>query len=153
MLRVGVVDEVHASATFRDVLLVIWRQAPTLAALDDVHEAARQLTEAAPDGIGVLGVAQAGMPMIGAVERRRAGDLLKEFGAHIRALASVIEGSGFLAGTTRSVMTAITLMARPPSPVKIFATVAEAVAWQAPLVGARAAELAAATEELRRKMR
>lgn len=135
---IHVSDAVHVSATWNDLLLVCWRKAPTLAALDDVHEATRRLLIAHPDGVGVLGIAQSGMPMIGAAERKRAADLLKDFGKTMRFLASVIEGDGFWAGTTRSVMTAITLMARPPCPTKIFSTVTDAAGWMAPSLGAPA---------------
>ncbi|HEY7954551.1 MAG TPA: hypothetical protein VII38_04625 [Polyangia bacterium] len=135
---IHVSDAIHVNATWHELLLVCWRQSPTLAALDDVHEATRRLLVAHPEGVGVLGIAQSGMPMIGAAERGRAADLLKDFGKKMRCLASVIEGEGFWAGTTRSVMTAITLMARPPCPTRIFSTVSDAAGWMAPSLGAPA---------------
>jgi hypothetical protein len=153
MLHVEAVDDVHARAYYNDVLICVWQKPPTLAALNQVHELARKLVARAHHGIGVFGIAQAGMSMIGAAERRRAGDLLREFGENIRAIASVIEGTGFRAGTTRSVMTAITLFARQPARVKIFATVDEAVVWQAPLIDMRPSDLSDAVTATRQRLR
>jgi hypothetical protein len=127
--------DVHTLATWHSLQIVVWKQAPTVTALTDVYKATEALLVHHPDGVAVLGIAQSGMPLIGPEERKLAAAQLKDFGARMKCLCSVIEGDGFWAGATRSVMTAIMMVARPPCPVKTFARVDEAAAWQAPLLG------------------
>jgi hypothetical protein len=135
MLEVVDIDGIHVCGTMRNLLVCLWRDTPTLEALDGVLQATRALIARCPTGIGVLGVAPGDMPLVGGAARRRAVAMLAETGGHVRCMATVIEGSGFRAGATRSVMSAITLLARQPCPAKIFGDVDEAATWQARLLG------------------
>src|SRR5262245_60002535 len=58
-------DNSHCVGCYEGVLICIWRDAPTVAALETVRMAFTVMTEERPGGAGVLGVAEEGMPTIG----------------------------------------------------------------------------------------
>jgi hypothetical protein len=93
------------------------------------------------------------MPALGNAERRMTGAMLADLGRHAYYVASVIEGDGFWASTARSVMTAISIVAHRPCPLRIFRHVAEAADWQTRFPNAAGVpELCDAVERCRAKM-
>src|SRR5262249_39583980 len=60
--------------------------------------------------------------------RRGLTDLIRA-GAGLRCGFVVTEGSGFQQSLVRSVVAGLTLAVRPPFPMKVFSTVAEAASW------------------------
>lgn len=138
---------------YEGVLICVWRQPPTLAALEAVRVAFIAMSEDHPNGVGLFGVAEEGMPTIGALERRIVSDLFADLGRRALFVASVVEGDGFWASTARSVMTAIGIVARRPCPLKLFRHAAEAAEWQSRFpTGAAAAPLTEAVERCRAAM-
>jgi hypothetical protein len=63
--------------------------------------------------------------------RAEAERLMTTSPKELLAVAEVIEGSGFLAATVRSIATGLVLVTRPPFPTRIFAGVEPAAAWLA----------------------
>jgi hypothetical protein len=61
----------------------------------------------------------------------------------------VIEGTGFAAGATRSVMTAISLLAGAPCPLKIFGSFDEGVDWYSARIDISPPALRQAIERMR----
>ncbi|MFT3924101.1 MAG: hypothetical protein QM778_16315 [Myxococcales bacterium] len=62
--------------------------------------------------------------------RKASTQMLEGFQSDLACTAGVIEGAGFKAALTRSVLSGITLLVRNrKSPVSYFATVSEATAW------------------------
>src|SRR4051812_36336532 len=57
-------DSGHCVGCYEGVLICVWRDAPTVAALEAVRAAFTVMTEERPGGAGVLGVAEDGMPTI-----------------------------------------------------------------------------------------
>jgi hypothetical protein len=131
----------HSIGRYEGVLICVWRDAPTLATLDTVRRAFSVMLEVRPGGAGVLGVALQGMPTLGNAERQATSAMFADLGRHAYYVASVIEGDGFWASTSRSVMTAISIVAHRPCPLRIFRHVTEAADWQSRFPGAAAAPL------------
>jgi hypothetical protein len=135
-LKFHVLDGARCAGSCDQSVIIVWRTPPTVQALSDLRAIVIEQLQEYPRGIGILGIAEPGMPMLGAAERKVSGDLLALFGPRFRAIATVIEGHGFWAGATQSVMTAISLIARQPCPLRIFRSIGEALAWYTPLVSA-----------------
>jgi hypothetical protein len=131
---VRALDGKPCAACCDNSVIMIWRVAPTVRALGDLRDIILELLGQFPRGVGILGIAEPGMPMLSAAERKFASDLLTTWGSQLRAIATVIEGHGFWAGATQSVMTAISLIARQPCPMRIFNTIDEALVWYTPHV-------------------
>jgi hypothetical protein len=148
-LQLETENSIHSVGTLDNTLLVVWRDTPTLEAFKRVNAAAARLAERCPDGIGTFGVAPANMPLLGSAERKEASALLERFGGQLRAVASVIEGTGFAASATRSVMTAISVLARSPCPLKIFGSFDEGVDWYTARVDIPPPALRQAIERMR----
>ena len=146
-------DRGHCIGCYEGVLICIWRDAPTVGALETVRAAFTVMTDELPSGAGVLGVAEEGMPMIGAIERRITGELVSVLGRRALFVATVVEGDGLWASTARSVMTAIGIVAHRPCPLKIFRHAREAAEWQARFpTGAAPVALSEAVERCRAAM-
>jgi hypothetical protein len=141
LFEVYSVDSGHCIGRYDSVLICIWRETPTLAALETVRRVFTGMIEMRPGGAGVLGVAQDGMPTMGTDERRATSTMFADVGRYAYYVATVVEGDGFWASTSRSVMTAISIVAHRPCPLRIFRQVNEAAEWQTRFPGAVAVPL------------
>jgi hypothetical protein len=147
-------DRGHCIGRYEGVLICVWRDAPTLAALETARRAFAAMIEERPAGAGVLGVAEEGMPPLGSVERQQASAIFSDLGRRAYYLATVIEGDGFWASAARSVMTAISIVAHRPCPLRIFRHVADAAEWQTRFPGGASVPLLCeAIERCRAQMR
>jgi len=135
------VERGYCVARYEGVLICVWREAPTLAALETARRAFCAVLDERPAGAGVIGVAEDGMPTMGAVERQMASSIFGDLGRRAYYVATVIEGDGFWASTSRSVMTAISIVAHRPCPLRIFRHVAEAAEWQTRFPGGSSVSL------------
>ena len=132
--KVRTLDGAPCAAICDKSVIVIWRTPPTVRALGELRDLMLELLVQFPRGVGILGIVEPGMPLLGSAERKVAADLLTTYGSQLRAIATVIEGHGFWAGATQSVMTAISLIARQPCPMRICSTLDEALVWYTPHV-------------------
>ncbi len=135
-------------------MISLWRGRPTLAAIDAAYAEFLALSERQPGGVVVFSTSSGSYPSMGPDERKRSVATLSDVRDRLLALSVTIEGEGFIAGASRSILTGITLLARPRCPIKVFNQRAEAAAWLAPFVrSARgapvtAADLRAAVEQV-----
>lgn len=148
-LRFHVLDGARCAGSWDQSVIVVWRAPPTMQAFSDLRAIVVEQLQEFPRGLGIFGIVEPGMPLLGAAERKVAAELLAQFGPRFRAIATVIQGQGFWAGATQSVMTAISLIARQPCPTRIFDSVDEALAWYAPLVSLDGAALRQAIDVVR----
>jgi hypothetical protein len=68
-------------------------------------------------------------------ERAASAAMINEHGAKLAAVACVIEGSGFRAAITRTVLSGIVFVVRSPSPIRLFESVTAATPWLARQLG------------------
>jgi hypothetical protein len=114
-------------------LLTIWREPATLARLKQVREHERALADRAPRGILVLAVVTDFPFQLGSAERSESASMAREFEKSTRAMAYVVEGSGFRNSAARAAIAGIQLLSRTKHPSRGVASVEQAAAWLAPL--------------------
>lgn len=126
-LRVATAD--HILATWRNVVILVWRKDTTLAGVEDAQRVYDGLAKEHPNGVFLMTIVEFGAPMPPPDVR----DALARFlasGAGRTILSAVAhEGTGFRAAAVRSVVTGLAVLAKLPYPHKVFATADEACAW------------------------
>jgi hypothetical protein len=146
-------DEGFVLGAYRSVFINIWRGVATMERLRRTLRESEGLARKFPDGYGtlaILGAAHVAMPP---EVRAFAEQLSRNPPASLKAIAHVIEGSGFGAAATRSLAAGMMLLNRAGSPIKIFDRPEAAAIWLMPRLGiddrAAASGLADAVVELR----
>ncbi len=119
----------HLIGTWRNVVILVWKQETTLAGVNAAQKVYDDLTKANPSGVFLLTIVESGAPMPSSAVR----DALARFLAtgNGRTLLSGVahEGTGFRAAAVRSVVTGLAVIGQLPYPHKVFATADEAAAW------------------------
>lgn len=114
------------------VCLVVWHQAVTFERFKRQRAALNALAERHPEGICFLCVVGAVVPPPDSELRKATIRMVADLGKRLRCVACVIEGEGFRAATTRSVLAGMTLLLRSNAPAtRIVANTGEAAAWLA----------------------
>ena len=128
-------SDTHCIATWRNVLVAVWREVPDPSRVAEVQRALSQLATRQGSVCVVILLEQgAGIPS--AETRSAAAGLMRSSGDHVVGWAVVIEGGGILRPTIRSVAVAAKLIARTKFPLQICATADEAAQWLAGLPAA-----------------
>jgi hypothetical protein len=128
-------DGQHCTALWRDVLITIWHQSVELHAIHRLHEGVEELLRR-HSAIALLGVSRPHVTMVpGTAERRLLADLLRDHGTQLRCIGSVILGDGFVSAAKRTVLSTISMVARQPCPLRMFADLSTAAGWMAPRLG------------------
>ena len=128
-------DGQHCTAMWHDVLISIWHRSVELDAIHRLHEGVEELLSHHP-AIALLGVSRPQVTMVpGAAERRLLSDLLQRHGTQLRCIGSVILGDGFVSAAKRTVLSTISMVARQPCPLRMFADLSTASDWMAPRLG------------------
>lgn len=114
------------------VCLVVWRRSVTLERFERQRTALHGLADRYPQGIGFLCVIGENTPPPDAELRKASNQMITALGNRLHCIACVIEGEGFRAATTRSVLAGMALLLRASGPrVRIVASAAEAAVWLA----------------------
>jgi hypothetical protein len=114
------------------VCLVVWRQSVTVERFERERAALHALAHRHPGGVGFLCVIGENVPPPTAELRNATIQMISALGTRLRWVACVIEGEGFRAATTRSVLAGMALLLRSSGPaIRIAASTAEAAAWLA----------------------
>ncbi len=129
--EITALDKNHCMAVWESLFICIWRNETTMAGARISREGIRALAESRPKGIALLNVVEPNAPAPPSEVRAALARIMVDFGHALKGSAVVHEGSGFRAAAVRGVVTGLTLLARPPFPHKVFATVEEASDWLA----------------------
>jgi hypothetical protein len=107
------------------VCVAIWRKDSTVERVKKQSEGLAKVVAQAPGKVGFLCVVEENSAPPNEEARRASARMLEEHGDRLRAVAVVIEGSGFRASIVRSVASGIVWLARRQSktPVSYVATV------------------------------
>lgn len=119
----------HVVALHAGVLFMVIQDDPRPDVLDHQQRWLRKLKAEFPDGSGYVVVLRSDVPPPKDSARANIRRILVEFGTVVNAGAMVVEGSGFVAATLRSVLSLINLASRPTYPLKVFSSVSEACYW------------------------
>ena len=113
----------------------------------------RRMKADAPDGSAFLVVLRSDVPPPPETARALIKRVFQEFSKVVVAGAMVVEGRGFVGSALRSVLTMLSVAARPSYPLKVFSSVSEACDWLVERMGPRkrceGADLVAAVEDTR----
>jgi hypothetical protein len=123
-------DGAYAVAIAGRVVAAIWRQQITTAHVRTVVSASQGATQRFPGEAILAMLMEAKVPVPGDEVRKAMTEWIRA-GKGLRCTAVVAEGSGFQQSLMRSVIAGLTLVVRPPAPIKVTSTVAEAAAWAA----------------------
>lgn len=116
------------SALLGDVLVLHYRRTPTQQTVEEVERRVKAAV-AARARIGILVVIDPDQPVPDAATRMGITQLLERYAPHAIAIAQVPRGSGFMAAAVRAVLASITMVVRPPYPMRVFARDDEAIRW------------------------
>jgi hypothetical protein len=119
----------HVLASWRDILLVVWRRQTTLGAVHTMGVSLGVLARRVGHPVDLVIVAEQTAAAPDADVRRPIAQVLKA--APIARCAVVLEGDGFRAAALRAFATGVGMLACPPFPYRPFAHVVDAASWLA----------------------
>ena len=145
--------ETQAVALVGPALVLIARRPPDEHAMQATPRCVSQLVATYPQRGALVVVVPSDCPVPGDEARRYMHRMYTAFAEGVTAGAMVIEGTGFVAASKRSVVSLLLIKSRYPYPLKVFATTAEGAAFVCPRLppehAADAARIVAGIEELR----
>lgn len=130
--RAAVIHEAthdHLVVSWERCLAIVWRQITTVQGVFALDRALREQRDRYHSGLYLLTVVEETAALPDAQARDAVARFLRSASGTVRMSAVVHEGTGFRAAAVRSVVTAISHLARLPYPHEIFATVEQAAAW------------------------
>ena len=119
----------HLIATWRNVLILVWKQETTQEGVHKLKASYDALAQKFPKNVFLLTVVEQDAPMPASPVRVALADFLAGCKGKMVLSAVVHEGTGFRAAAVRSVVTGLAMMANLPYPHKVFATVDDASRW------------------------
>lgn len=115
--------------TIGPVSLAIWRTKPTPALFEIQRRELFAAVARNPGKVAFLCVVEPSAEAPEQEVRDASAAMISSLGSKLAACACVIEGSGFRAAITRTVLTGMALVARDPAPNRFFEHVSVASTW------------------------
>jgi hypothetical protein len=119
----------HCAAIVGRVLVVVVKDDPNDGVIDQVKSWLATLRATTVGSTAFLVVLSPDTPPPPDLHRVRIRQVLEELGTTVTVGAVVVQGSGFLAATLRSILTLLITAARLGYPVKVLGSLAEAAEW------------------------
>jgi len=142
-----------AIAEIGPICAVVWRGEVTRLRFERQRAALTEVARKHGPNAGFLCVVQSDVPPPNDELRRASTDMMVALQQELRCAAGVIEGTGFKAALTRSVLSGITLfVGNRKAALSYFATVGDASRWMAKSLDIDPVAVAAALETLRAKL-
>jgi hypothetical protein len=136
--------------TFGDVFFAIWSTKPTPELFELERSGLAAAVHARPGRALFLCVVSPNADPPEQAERDASARMITSHGSKLLGTACVVEGSGFRAAITRTVLTGIVLFVRTPSPVTFFESVNAAALWmQRRARGCDLSQLASEVDQIR----
>lgn len=149
-LRVGHRGRGLLLGTYRSVFFAVWSTKPTPELFELQRAGLAAAVTASPGRVFFLCVVSPNADPPDQTERDASSRMITGHGARLLGTACVVEGTGFRAAITRTVLTGIALFIRTPSPITFFETVDGAQQWiQRRSPGGDLSQLAAQVDQLR----
>lgn len=111
------------------VCVVIWRKKPTRERFEIQRSRLEAAVKKQPGRTVFMCLVEAGTEPPDDDVRRASSSMVTGHGSDLKAVACVIEGAGFKAAISRTVLSGIQFLIRSPSPIKFFETAASGAAW------------------------
>jgi hypothetical protein len=113
--------------TLQGLFVMVWRDAPTDAMVDQVHDALGLLVARIPTGVSVLSVIERGAKPPSADARARVSAFQDAQGDRLKRIVFLVDGMGFFASAALAAATAIARARRARLPQDIVRTPEDAV--------------------------
>lgn len=119
----------HCIAIWQNVLFQLWRGHLSVEPLQKTVQASFAIAEHFPGGVVPFSIIEENTAMPTSEVRGQANECWKQTRSNVRAVATVVEGSGFWVSAARAVITGITMVERGTAPQKAFSTTEDAIGW------------------------
>src|SRR5689334_5080604 len=126
--------EAHAFATWRNMLILVWRHRTEATAVRRARGHLIELTKRYPYGIGLMQVATPEAEPPDADARGAITDMLAAGRGGVVCSSVIYGGTGFWMASVRALVASVAMLARPGFPHQVFATVEEAADWHSRLL-------------------
>lgn len=117
-----------------NVCIALWRKKPTPERFEIQRACLEAAVKKTPGKIVFLCLVEAGTEPPDENIRKASSAMITGHGANLKAVAIVVEGTGFKAAISRTVLSGIVFLIRTPSPIKYFESAASGAAWLAQFV-------------------
>jgi hypothetical protein len=154
-LRIVYEDPEYTLGVYENAFVWSFRGEVTVDRIRRSRPVHRDLVLKYPSGFGAMTIIGDKVPLMMPPDSREAANAITaEFKKHYRALAIVIEGTGFRAAAARAVTSGINLFARVACPTQVFDDARKAALWLTraaadPASGLMLTGLSAAAERVR----
>jgi hypothetical protein len=122
-------DAHHCSATWRNVIVTVWRKETMVEAVQRMERAVLQLIQTYPKGVGMLILVEQHASMPSDEAREAIASLIRKMDQRLVGCGYVFEGDGFASAAVRYVIIGLTMLARPSYDYTIVKSVPEVSAW------------------------
>jgi len=113
------------------VCAAIWRKQPTADRFEIQRSCLHAAVKKRPGNTVFMCLVEAGTEPPDDNIRKASSTMVTDLGQDLKAVAIVIEGTGFKAAISRTVLSGIVFLIRSPSPIKYFESAASGAAWLA----------------------
>ncbi len=119
----------HALGEVSGHLIGVWDGAVALESVQRWRRQIESLVRAAPGRVVYLSYERSGFQMPSDPVRKLIADTLRTVDGRLAACAVVLPGHSFASAAVRALVSGISMVARPKSPLRCLASVDEAHAW------------------------
>jgi hypothetical protein len=116
-------------AQIGNVCAALWRKKPTPERFEIQRACLAAAVAKHPGRTVFMCLVEAGTEPPDDVVRKASSSMITGHGPNLKAVAIVIEGSGFKAAISRTVLSGIVFLIRSPSPIKYFESAASGASW------------------------
>ncbi len=121
----------YTIATYRNVLIQIWRLSCPPEGVAVARNAARQIAAQGTHALGLLVIVPEKSELPGLVARQELNHIPKDMRGRLAAIAIVIEGTGFRSAAVRGIATTVAAFSRTDANQQILPNVRAAIDWLA----------------------
>jgi hypothetical protein len=111
------------------ICVALWRKKPTPERFEIQRSNLELAVKRNPGRTAFMCLVEAGTEPPDDDIRKASSAMITSHGPNLKAVACVIEGSGFKAAISRTVLSGIVFLIRSPSPIKYFESAASGGAW------------------------
>ncbi|WP_394839129.1 serine/threonine protein kinase [Pendulispora rubella] len=116
------------------ISFAVWREGVTYEKFAEQRDGLADVVRRYPEGVGFMCIVEAGTKPPDNVLRRASADMLASHGDKVKCVAIVLEGEGFWAAMTRSVIIGMGLLLPRLLPSSAFSSVGSALEWMSSYV-------------------
>lgn len=133
-------DDALVLAVWSNLVITDMRGGVRREHIPEIVKGYRSMQKLYPEGLVALTLIPHGLPVADSERRGEASKMLETFAGVIRQISIVLEGTGIWAGTMRTVLRGMTIVARNPCGMKVHEDVTAAARSLAPQIDEKPSE-------------